>query len=99
MAGLTSEDLLTMLKVDLGFTSSGQSKIDTRLTQLLDAAEKEIIREGAATLDKTQIDDAQLIVMYAAWLWRKRDTQDGMPRMVRYAINNRVFSEKMVSGS
>lgn len=99
MAGLTSEDLLTMLKVDLGFTSSGQSKIDTRLAQLLDAAEKEIIREGAETLDKTQIDDAQLIVMYAAWLWRKRDTQDGMPRMVRYAINNRVFSEKMVSGS
>ena len=99
MAGLTSEDLLTMLKLDLGFTSSGQSKIDTRLTQLLDAAEKEIIREGAETLDKTQIDDAQLIVMYAAWLWRKRDTQDGMPRMVRYAINNRVFSEKMVSGS
>lgn len=99
MAGLTSQDLLTMLKVDLGFTSSGQSRIDTRLTQLLDAAEKEIIKEGAETLDKTQIDDAQLIVMYAAWLWHKRDTQDGMPRMVRYAINNRVFSEKMVSGS
>lgn len=85
-------DLLSMLKIDLGFKTNGY---DDRLNQLLTVAEKEIIREGAETLDKTDLDDAQLIVMYAAWLWRKRDTQDGMPRMVRYAINNRVFSEKM----
>lgn len=88
-------NLLSMLKTDLGFISDGQTRIDTRLQQLLLAAEKEIINEGATTLDKTQIDDAQLIVMYAAWLWRKRDTQEDMPRMVRYALNNRVFSEKM----
>ena len=85
-------NLLSMLKIDLGFKTTGY---DDRLNQLLTVAEKEIIREGAETLDKTDLDDAQLIVMYAAWLWRKRDSQDGMPRMVRYAINNRVFSEKM----
>lgn len=94
---MTDEQLLTMLKIDIGFTSSGATKIDTRLTQLLQAAEKYIIAEGATTLNKNNIDDAQLIVMYAAWLWRRRDTQDGMPRMIRYAINNRVFAEKMVS--
>lgn len=88
-------DLLAMLKTDIGFMSSGETRIDTRLAQLLQVAEKEIIAEGAETLDKTQIDDAQLIVMYAAWLWRKRDTMEGMPRMLRYALNNRVFSEKM----
>lgn len=93
---MTDEQLLTMLKIDIGFTSSGATKIDTRLTQLLQAAEKYIIAEGATTLNRNNIDDAQLIVMYAAWLWRKRDTQDGMPRMIRYAINNRVFAEKMV---
>ena len=97
---MTDLDLLTMLKVDLGFTSNGQTRIDTRLAQLLKSAEAEIIREGETSLDKTQIDDAQLIVMYAAWLWRRRDTQDGMPRMVRYQLNNRVFYDKMkVSGS
>ena len=85
-------NLLSMLKTDLGFKTAGY---DERLNQLLTVAEKEIIREGAETLDKTDLDDAQLIVMYAAWLWRKRDSQDGMPRMVRYAINNIVFSEKM----
>lgn len=93
---MTDEQLLTMLKIDIGFTSSGATKIDTRLSQLLQAAEKYIIAEGATTLNRNNIDDAQLIVMYAAWLWRRRDTQDGMPRMIRYAINNRVFAEKMV---
>lgn len=85
-------NLLQMLKIDLGFKTTGY---DDRLNQLLSVAEREIIREGAETLDKTDLNDAQLIVMYAAWLWRKRDTQEGMPRMVRYAINNRVFSEQM----
>ena len=46
--------------------------------------------------------DAQLIVMYAAWLWRKRDFTLGtrqnvdmtaMPRMLRLAINNRKFGQ------
>lgn len=95
---MTDQDLLTMLKVDLGFISNGETRIDTRLAQLLKIAEAEIKKEGATTLDKAQIDDAQLIVMYAAWLWRKRDTQEDMPRMVRYALNNRVFSEKMGGG-
>lgn len=92
---MTDQDRLTMLKVDLGFISDGQTRIDTRLLQLLKVAEAEIIKEGATSLDKNQIDDAQLIVMYAAWLWRRRDTQDGMPRMVRYQLNNRVFYDKM----
>lgn len=92
---MTYEQLLAMLKIDIGFTSSGATKIDERLTQLIKASEKYIISEGATTLNKNNIDDAQLIVMYAAYLWRRRDTQDDMPRMVRYAINNRVFSEKM----
>lgn len=95
---MADQDLLTMLKVDLGFISNGETRIDTRLTQLLQVAEAEIKKEGATTLNKAQIDDAQLIVMYAAWLWRKRDTQEDMPRMVRYALNNRVFSEKMGGG-
>ena len=97
---MTDAQLLAMLKIDIGFRSSGNRAIDDRLTQLIQAAEKYIKAEGATTLDRNNIDDAQLIVMYAAWLWRRRDTQDDMPRMVRYAINNRVFAEKMeASGS
>lgn len=84
---------LQMLKIDLGITTTAY---DSRLQQYLDAAKAEIEREGA-TLNTTVLGDAQLIVMYAAWMWRRRDTMEGMPRMLRYALNNRVFAEK-VSG-
>jgi hypothetical protein len=80
-----------MLKTDLGITASAY---DERLGQYLDAAQKRIAEEGV-TLDTNDIGDMQIIVMYAAWMWRRRDTMEGMPRMLRYALNNRVFAEKM----
>ena len=86
------DTLLTMLKTDLGISSTGY---DTRLTQIIEASEKAIIAEGVSTLSSSEIDDAQLIVMYAAWLWRNRDTGEGMSRMLRLTLNNRIFSEKM----
>lgn len=83
--------MLQMLKTDLGITASAY---DERLGQYLDAAQKRIEEEGV-TLDTNDIGDMQIIVMYAAWMWRRRDTMEGMPRMIRYALNNRVFAEKM----
>jgi len=83
--------MLQMLKTDLGITASAY---DERLGQYLDAAQKRIEEEGV-TLDTNDIGDMQIIVMYAAWMWRRRDTMEGMPRMLRYALNNRVFAEKM----
>ena len=88
----TPSATLTMLKIDLGLTTTAY---DDRLTQLLASSEAAIRAEGAQTLDATRPQDAQLIVMYAAWQWRRRDTQEGMPRMLRWALNNRVFGEKM----
>ena len=85
-------NLLQALKIDLGIVTDAY---DARLNQYLKVAQGEIEREGA-TLDLTDPNDAQLVVMYASWLWRRRDTGEGMPRMIRYALNNRVFSEKMV---
>ena len=83
--------MLQMLKTDLGITASAY---DERLGQYLDAAQKRIEEEGV-TLDTDDIGDMQIIVMYAAWMWRRRDTMEGMPRMLRFALNNRVFAEKM----
>lgn len=86
-------DMLEMLKIDLGITVTAY---DARLYQILDVAKGEIVREGAATLNAaSSLNDANLVIMYAAWLWRRRDTMEGMPRMLRWALNNRVFSEKM----
>lgn len=83
--------MLTMLKVDLGITTDAY---DERLNQYLASAKSMIGREGVF-LDETAPEDMQIIVMYAAWLWRRRDAGEGMPRMIRWALNNRVFGEKM----
>ena len=43
----------------------------------------------------TRSMDCNLIVMYTSYLYRKRVGDDPvMPRMLRYALNNRVFAEK-----
>ena len=84
-------ELLTMLKTDLGITTTAY---DARLAQVLTAAEGEIRREGGS-VNPARLDDAQLLVMYAAWLWRRRDDMSGMPRMLRWALNNHVFARKM----
>ena len=88
---MTDVEMVEVLKVDLGISTTAY---DERLEQYIDSAKSEIAREGA-TLDAEDVNDCNLVVMYAAWLWRKRDTMEGMPRMLRYALNNRIFSEKM----
>lgn len=82
--------LLPSLKVDLGITTTAY---DERLKAYLNNAQKEIQREGVQL--GNEVDDDQLTIMYAAWTWRKRDSGEGMPRMLRYALNNKVFSQKM----
>jgi hypothetical protein len=83
--------ILASLKVDLGILRT--TAYDERLTEIIKASYQMIEREGA-TLNVSTLDDAQLVVMYSAWMWRRRDTGEGMPRMLRYALNNRVLSEK-----
>ena len=83
--------MLGMLKIDLGITTTFY---DERLTEYLASALAQIKREGV-TLDISKADDQHLAVMYAAWMWRRRDSMEGMPRMIRYALNNRIFAEKM----
>lgn len=87
-----SQALLSMLKVDLGIMAT--TAYDERLGQYLENAAASIAEEGA-TLDLDDLKDKQLVVMYAAWTWRKRDSGEGMPRMLRYALNNRIFSAKV----
>lgn len=84
------ESKLQALKIDLGITTDAY---DERLAEYLEAAAAAITREGV-TLEDTG-EDAMLVIIYAAWLWRKRDNGDGMPRMLRWQLNNRLFSEKI----
>lgn len=86
----TTQAVLSMVKVDLGIKAMAY---DVRLTQYVNSAKKAIVREGVKTLSD-DVEDMQLVAMYAGWLWRKRDTGDGMPRNLRWMLNNRIFSEK-----
>lgn len=83
--------ILKSLKVDLGILRT--TAYDERLTEIIKSSFQMITREGA-TLDVSKQEDAQLVVMYSAWTWRKRDTGEGMPRMLRWALNNRILDEK-----
>lgn len=87
---MDQETMLVALKVDLGITTTAY---DVRLSQYLMSAREAITIEGIDLTDS--ISDCNLIVMYAAWLWRKRDTAEGMPRMLRWMMNNRLFSQKL----
>lgn len=87
---MITADLLAMLKVDLGITANAYND---RLTEYLQAASADMSREGVQLEDT--VEDSQLIVQYAAWLWRSRESGDAMPRMLRYRLNNRIFSQKM----
>lgn len=85
-------NVLASLKVDLGILRT--TAYDERLKEIIRSSCELIGREGV-TLNLASPEDSQLVVMYSAWIWRKRDTGEGMPRMIRYALNNRVFSEKI----
>lgn len=88
------EPLLDMLKIDLGIKGTA---CDARLTQYLDYSRQEIDDKGIS-LDVSALKDQQLIVMYAAWLWRRRDSGEGMPRMLRYTLNNRIIGHVTAGG-
>ena len=84
--------ILASLKIDLGILRT--TAYDSRLKEIIKSSFEMITREGA-TLDVSKQEDAQLVVMYSAWTWRRRDTGEGMPRMLRYQLNNRVLGEKI----
>lgn len=83
--------MLEMLKVDLGISTNAY---DQRLAQYLTSARTYIEREGII-IDDEKMSDMNLVVMYASWLWSKRDKNDAMPRMLRWNLNNRLFNEKV----
>ena len=88
---MTNAGILSMLKSNLQIMGTAW---DEYLTQLVEVAKREIEREGIE-LYTSDVDDVNLIVMYASYLYRKRNTDGPMPRMLRYALNNRLFAGKL----
>ena len=91
--------LLTLLKTQLIISTSA---IDTLLTQKIDAAKGMISREGVKLPDTESNytgEDKELVVGYAAYLYRKGKNDDEVfPRWLRWALNNRVLHDRAQSG-
>lgn len=84
---MTNAEKLTILKHDLQILTDIH---DDYLRGLLDTALALIAREGV-TLEDT-VEDNSLQIMYASYLYRHRAESDNkMPRMLRFALNNRIF--------
>lgn len=94
---MADEIILVMLKANLEIIPENTMQ-DAYLSTLITAAKQMIAREGI-TLGAS-VEDGNLVVMYAAYLYRKRaEDNPVMPRMLRWALNNRLFSEKVSGGS
>ena len=89
---MTEDDRLVLLEADLDMLSPPKQR-EAQLRHLLSAASSLIEREGIVLADT--VEDNQLLVMYAAYLYRKRASDNpSMRRMLRYALNNRLMSQK-----
>lgn len=94
---MTDAEILVPLKIDLQISVDDLDQ--NYLLSLIQAARDFITAEGI-TLGNS-MGDAMLIEMYAAYLYRERrvdvgqySTERKMPRMLRWALNNRLFEEK-----
>lgn len=85
---------LPLLRSDL---QNPPQATDAYLTHLLSVAESRISDEGVRLTGS--VDDLNLVVMYASWLYRCRNKEDSpMPRMLRWALNNRLFGPNREAG-
>lgn len=88
---MTDQEILVLVKQNLSIMHTAQ---DEYLVSLIATSESSIQEEGI-TLDLEDAKDVNLVVMYTAYLFRKRaEDNPVMPRMLRYALNNRLFSAK-----
>ena len=87
---MQEQEVLEILKINLGIAGDAY---DRYLGTLIEAAKDMIAREGIML--GASAEDYNLVTMYAAYLVRKRAADNPvMPRMLRYALNNRLFAQK-----
>lgn len=93
MCGAINELSFVFNQVTLDGYMVSSSALDTYLQTLIASAKDYISTEGITLADSQS--DGMLVEMYAAYLYRRRREENvQMPRMLRWALNNRLFSEK-----
>ena len=86
--------MLSMIKTDLRLSTDAY---DVRLGQFLESAKAEIIREGYTFPETLTVEEMQIVCLKAeiAWKSARGEITTDMQRMLRYKLNNLIFSQKM----
>lgn len=102
---MVKDDIITILCTTLNIAmpatkSPLQWQIYNLLSHDVDVAVANLQSMGIMLSEDTYaVDEGNLIVMYAAWLYRSRATGEDMPRMLQFAINNMLFGQKARSNA
>lgn len=95
----TETAAMALLRANLGY-SAGTVPTDVSLLMSNDlaTAEADLARAGI-DIDQTDAADLNLLVMFAAWLYRKRVTGEARPAMLKIEINDRKVAKATASPS
>lgn len=94
---MNSVILLNRLKIDIGIMND--TTFDTRLTSLLNVAEKEVSSYVGESVDTSDESDSELVIDYARWMWLSRKEPAAMPASLKYRLNCRAFGRAVPKSS
>ena len=78
-----------LLCVDLGYPPTNvPDAVKTYLEHRISAARARLKSDGIPVTDPADAAGLDLLVMYAAYLYRRRDSNEPMPASLRLAIND-----------
>jgi hypothetical protein len=85
---MTTATVLALVKERLGIKTTVR---DTYLTAIIDGILGELEDEKGLTLDDANNYHLMFAVDYATWRYQSRDSDTGMPRHLKFRLNNLVI--------
>lgn len=91
--------VLAMLYTNLGYKQKSiPDDVKAFISSQLAAADARLVKIGV-NIESTDADVTDLRVMYAAYLYRHRDSDKPMPRSLRLALNDAKVAAATIGGA
>ena len=95
----TQTAAFVLLCADIGLAPSSVPEATRKLMDADLAAARQRLVIAGILVDDGDLDDLQLLVMYAAWLYRGRVNGQPMPQMLLQAIRDRQTADGTGGGA
>ena len=95
----TQTAAFVLLCADIGLAPSSVPAATRKLMDADLAASRQRLGIAGILVDDGDLDDLQLLVMYAAWLYRGRVNGQPMPQMLLQAIRDRQTADGTGGGA